>query len=290
MMIMYKNNLATKIFLDSGDVAETKKAMELLGFLDGQTTNPSLIAKSPGAQERLARGEKFSKEEVYGYYKKVVQELSELLPNGSISVEVYADAQTTSEEMYAQGKEMNTWIPNAHIKLPITAAGLTVAEKFVREGIRINMTLCFSQEQAAAVYAATRGAQPGDVFVSPFIGRLDDRGENGVDLIQNILQMYAAGDGHVQVLAASLRNFEHLLAVLALRCDIATLPFKVIGEFAASSLAMPAADFQPNSSGLVPIVYQEFDLQKHWRDFNIEHELTDKGIEKFAADWNALIK
>jgi len=287
---MHKQDLQTKIFLDSGDIAETKKAVELLGFLDGQTTNPSLIAKSPGAQERLARGEKFSAPEVYDYYRKVVSALSALLPDGSISVEVYADSATTPDAMYAQGREMNAWIPNAHIKLPITTAGLTVAEKFVREGMRVNMTLCFSQAQAAAVYAATKGARPGQVFVSPFIGRLDDRGENGVDLIKNILQMYAAGDGHVQALAASLRNFEHLQTVLALHCNIATLPFKVIAEWAEQGIQPSASNFQPQLSSLTPIAYQEFDLQTNWRDFNIQHELTERGIEKFAADWNNLIE
>jgi len=184
---------------------------------------------------------------------------------------------------------MNEWIPNAHIKLPITAAGLTVAEKFVKEGIRVNMTLCFSQEQAAAVYAATRGARRGQVFVSPFIGRLDDRGENGVDAVQNILQMYRSGDGHVQVLAASLRNFEHLQAILALHCDITTLPFKVIAEWAEKGTQTPGPDFQPQASALTPIAYQEFDLKKNWQDFNIRHELTEQGIEKFANDWNELI-
>src|SRR3990167_3131105 len=100
------HNLKTKIFLDSGDIAETKEAIKLLGFLDGQTTNPSLIAKSPDAQERLARGEKFSETEVYDYYRKVVNELSGLISNGSISVEVYADANTKAEQILKQGREM----------------------------------------------------------------------------------------------------------------------------------------------------------------------------------------
>ena len=85
------------------------------------------------------------------------------------------------------------WIPNAHVKFPTSAEGLKAAEKAIGLGLRVNMTLCFSQAQAAAVYAATRGARKGQVFVSPFIGRLDDRGENGMDLIANILRMYAKG-------------------------------------------------------------------------------------------------
>jgi len=287
---MRPKNLHTKIFLDSGDTEETKQAIQMLGFLDGQTTNPSLIAKTPAARNRLARGEKFSEEEVYGYYQKIVMELSNIIPSGSISIEVYADAKTTAEEMYKQGKEINAWIPNAHIKLPITAAGLTVAEKFVKEGIRVNMTLCFSQEQAAAVYGATIGAKKGDVFISPFIGRLDDKGENGIDLVKNILKMYEQGDGHVEVLAASLRNLEHLMAVFAMRCDIATVPLGVVQELAQDKTKMSDQSFHYNKPHLQPIIYQNIDLKKNWRDFNIKHELTDKGIEKFSDDWNSLIK
>ena len=93
-----------------------------------------------------------------------------------------------AEDMLPQGREMFSWIPNAHIKFPTSHEGLKAADQAVQEGLRVNLTLCFSQEQAAAVYAATKGAKKGDVFVSPFIGRLDDRGENGMDLIANITQ------------------------------------------------------------------------------------------------------
>ncbi|MDP3900037.1 MAG: transaldolase family protein [bacterium] len=287
---MILQRLRTKIFLDSGDIAETKEAIKLLGFLDGQTTNPSLIAKSPDAQERLARGEKFSETEVYEYYKKVVTELSGLIPNGSISVEVYADANTTAEQMLKQGREMNTWIPNAHIKLPTTTAGLETAEKFIADGIKVNLTLCFSQEQAAAVYAATRGAKKGDVFVSPFIGRLDDRGENGLDLIKNILQMYKTSDGHVEVLTASVRNLDHFNAALKIKSDIITAPLKILQEWAEQGLLAPADDFIYNSRGLTAINYQSLNLEKSWDEFNLKHELTEQGIAKFAQDWNNLIK
>lgn len=302
-IFMRSENLKTKIFLDSGDINETKEAIKLLGFLDGQTTNPSLIAKSPEAQERLARGEKFSENEVYEYYKKVVTELSSLIPTGSISVEVYADEKTTVEQMLKWGREMNGWIPNAHVKLPTTAAGLEVAERFVNEGIRVNMTLCFSQAQAAAVYAATRGAKRGDVFVSPFIGRLDDRGENGMDLIKNIMKMYSAGDGpsprrsglrprgggHVEVLTASVRNFEHFNAALQIKSDIITAPFKIFQEWATVGKILPDERFRYEPKDLAPINYVELDLNRNWQSFSLEHELTKQGIEKFTADWNGLI-
>ena len=193
------NNLQTKIFLDSGDPAETREVLSILGFLDGQTTNPSLIAKNPATA-----GKKFTKKELLDFYRGVVGEVSSLIPQGSVSIEVYADSSTSAEDMFAQGREFYKWIPNpstsrsdghrlrygasAHIKYPTTTEGLKAAEASVKEGMNVNMTLVFSQQQAAAVYAATRGASRGQVFVSPFVGRLDDIGEKGVDLISNILK------------------------------------------------------------------------------------------------------
>lgn len=327
---MRSQNLKTKIFIDSGDPAETKQAIELLGFLDGQTTNPSLIAKHPKAAARMARGEKFTSEEIYGFYKEVVGELSKMMPGGSISIEVYADGLTTAEQMFAQGQEMFGWIPNAHIKFPTTAAGLEAAERAIKEGMRVNMTLCFSQAQAVAVYAATRGAKKGAVFVSPFVGRLDDRGENGMGLIANIIKMYRGGeggaaggytssagsgngsaagqtsvagrasdgrafgdhapDGHVEVLTASVRTMEHFLYALALGSDIITAPFKILKEWGDRKMPVPGADFKYNAGELKPIPYQQLDLNKDWRSFDLRHDLTDKGIERFAQDWNNLIR
>ncbi len=281
---MKPSTLSTKIFLDSGDPKETKQMLNLLGFLDGQTTNPSLIAKNPEAV-----GKKFAAQEIYDFYRGVVQEVSALIPQGSVSIEVYADATTSTDAMMSQAREFFQWIPNAHIKFPTTSAGLKAAETAIAEGMRVNMTLVFSQEQAAAVYAATRGAKKGDVFVSPFVGRLDDRGENGMDLIKNIIQMYSAGDGHVEVLTASVRSMDHFLEAIRLGSDIITSPIKILQEWGASGMPVeiPNSKFQiPN---LKPIEYQEIDLNRPWSEYNIHHELTDKGIEKFAADWNALL-
>jgi transaldolase len=175
---MRPKNLKTKIFLDSGNPSDTKAALKLLGFLDGQTTNPSLIAKSPKAVEKIEKGEKFSAEGIYDFYKKTAEEISNQIPNGSVSIEVYADSNTKAEEMLEAGKKLFAWIPNAHIKLPITKEGLKAARKMINMGIRVNMTLCFTQEQAAAVYDATRGATKGQVFISPFVGRLYDINQN----------------------------------------------------------------------------------------------------------------
>lgn len=285
------DSLKTKIFLDSGNPEETKKIIDTLGFLDGQTTNPTLISKNPEAAKRLAEGKKFSKEEIFDLYKKVVTEISELIPKGSVSIEVYADVHTTAEAMFNQGREMFSWIPNAHIKYPATKSGLEAAEKSIKIGMRVNMTLVFSQSQAAAVYAATRGAKKGDAFVSPFVGRLDDIGENGMDLIKKILKMYESGDGHVEVLAASVRNLEHFQFALSLGSDIITSPFMLLNEWAQKD--MPISEINSYSYSFVtlkPIEYKELDLNRNWNDFDIKHNLTDAGVEKFASDWNALIK
>lgn len=286
---MRPNQLKTRIFLDGGDPGETKEALARLGFLDGQTTNPTLIAKNPEARRRLEQGNKFTREEVLAFYRGVVGTLSSLLPGGSVSVEVYADAATPAAEMLKQGREMAAWIPNAHIKFPASRAGLEAARQAVGEGLRVNITLVFSQEQAAAVYAATRGARKGQVFLSPFVGRLDDRGENGMDLIANILRMYRAGDGHVEVLTASVRTMDHFLYALKLGSDIITAPFEILKSWGEKGLQVPGQEYHYEARGLKAIPYRELDLAKPWEAHDIRHELTDKGMEKFSADWNALI-
>lgn len=283
-------NLKSKIFLDSGDPAETKQILGLLGFLDGQTTNPTLVAKNPHARERFERGEKFTESEIYDFYKQVIQDISALIPNGSVSIEVYADEHTTAEAMFKQGQEMNTWIPNAHIKYPTIPAGLAAAEQSIAAGMRVNMTLCFSQEQAAAVYAATRGAKQGDVFLSPFIGRLDDRGENGMSFIANVCQLFKTSDAHVEVLAASVRTVPHLLQSIALGSDNITAPFSVLEQWAKAGMPLPDENFMYSPGGLQDIPFSNVDLNKSWQEYNIDHELTASGVARFASDWNQLIK
>ncbi len=278
---MRPSNLKTKIFLDSGDPKETRETLDILGFLDGQTTNPTLISKNPDAKKRLEAGVKFTKEEIFKFYKKVIKEISRLIPEGSVSIEVYADAKTSVDEMYVQGKEMFSWIPNAQVKYPITSSGLLAAERLIQEGMRVNMTLCFSQEQAAAVYAATKDAKKGDVFLSPFVGRLDDKGEHGMDLITNILKMYRDGDGHVEVLTASVRSLEHFFQALNLESDIITAPITILKEWAGTGMIVPK---------LKTIEYLKIAISKPWTEYNITHELTKKGIQKFSNDWNELIK
>ena len=283
-------NLKTRIFLDGGNPEDTKAVLKQIGFLDGQTTNPTLIAKNPEARKRLEQGDKFNKEEIFTFYHGVINTLSGLLPQGSISIEVYADAATPAGEMLKQGREMFTWIPNAHIKFPTSREGLKAAQQAVKAGLRVNMTLVFSQEQAAAVYAATQGARKGQVFLSPFIGRLDDRGENGMDLIDNIIRMYRKGDGHVEVLTASVRSFDHFQYALKLGSDIITAPFELIKMWGEKGLPIPGNGYHYDTKGLKAIPYRDLDLSKPWESYDIHHDLTDKGMEKFSADWNSLIK
>jgi transaldolase len=287
---MRPNGLRTRIFLDGGDPGETRALLAQLGFLDGQTTNPTLISKNPVVQKLLVRGVKFTAAEALGFYRDVVKEIAGLLPEGSVSLEVYADSATGADAMLRQGREMFFWIPNAHVKFPATREGLKAAQAAVKEGLRVNMTLCFSQEQAAAVYMATRGAKKGQVFVSPFIGRLDDRGENGMDLIANILRMYAAGDGHVEVLTASVRSLDQFLAALELGTDIITAPAAVLQAWGGLGMPLSGSSISAPAKELRLIPYRTIDLDRDWRDLDIRHDLTDKGMEKFSADWNGLVK
>jgi len=287
---MRPQNLKTKIFLDSGNPVETREAIKLLGFLDGQTTNPSLIAKNPELQAKISAGEKLSSEEVNSFYKSVIEEIQVMIPDGSISIEVYADKNTNKEKMMEQARIMNTWIPNTHIKLPITEAGLLAEHDLLKEGIHINMTLCFSEEQATAVYNISSGAKKGDVFVSPFIGRLDDKGQNGMGLIENIQKNYKKGDGHVELLAASIRSYEHFLACLVLEVDIITAPLKILEEWWKHDLELPGSDFVYDKKDLKDIEYKDIALDKNFIDYNLQHELTDAGLEKFVSDWNSLMQ
>jgi transaldolase len=289
-----KERLKTKILVDGGDPEETRRMKSLLGFVDGQTTNPSLIAKNPEVQHRLATGHKFSLEEQEQEYKRIVQQISLLVGDGGVSIEVFADLKTTSEQMLVQGQDMFSWISNAYIKYPCTHEGLDAAQMSVNQGIRVNITLCFSQEQAAGVYAATKTTKV-PVYVSPFIGRLDDLGENGMDLIKNIQKMYQAGDGHVHVLAASIRSIDQLLACFALGVELVTVPTKVLEAWAAKGFPMPDQDFiykgvDVAGNALRPIPYRSINLNQPLDAFDLRHDLTKKGIEKFVEDFENTIR
>lgn len=283
-----KINIFSKIFIDGGDPEETREAKKLLGFIDGQTTNPTLISQNPVVKKRIKRGEKFTEQQAYLFYQQVVREIAKITP-GPISIEVYADQFTKAEKILKQAKQMVKWITNLYIKLPLTKEGLKAANLAIKEDIPVNLTLCFSQEQAAAVYTATQGAKK-PVFVSPFVGRLDDRGENGMSLVENILKMYQKGDGHVLLLTASVRNLDHLLYAIKLSSPLITVPFPVIKEWADQNFILPDQNFKYNPINLKPIPYQEISLDKEWLDYDIYHQLTEAGIEKFCSDWKTIIK
>lgn len=291
---MLTNKPKTKILVDGGDPAETRRIKDLLGFVDGQTTNPSLVAKNPEIRKLVTSGQRLSGQEEKEEYKHIVQSISPLVGEAGVSIEVFADLGTTGEQMFEQGKEMFSWAPNAYIKYPCTHEGLRAAQMSVRDRIRVNMTLCFSQEQAAAVYSATKGSvEP--VYVSPFVGRLDDRGENGMDLVKNIKKMYEISDGHVHVLAASIRHLEHLLCAFALEVQLVTVPARLLEEWAVKSFPMPNRDFIYKAIGasgkpLNAMPYRMLELNQPWENFDIAHELTTKGIQKFVEDYQSTLK
>lgn len=293
------NKFKTKLFLDSGNPKDTKKAVELLGHLDGQTTNPSLVAQNPELSDKFKNGTHLSESELLNEYKKIIKNVKSILPNGSISIEVYADLETKSEAMIAQALVFNEWIENAQIKLPTNKEGLKAATDLTEQGVNLNMTLCFSQQQAAAVYSATKNASGSSVYVSPFIGRLDDIGLQGIDLIANIKKMYDASDHHVELLAASVRNLKQFLYCLYIEVDIITAPLKIYEEWALLGKPIPGVDLglgQFKDMGvyletkhLQQIHFEEVSLEQNPNEYNIDHDLTTKGIVKFAQDWNALL-
>ena len=208
-----------KFFVDTADVAEIRD-LDDAGLVDGVTTNPSLIAKS---------GRDFL---------EVVKEICDLV-EGPVSAEVTAlDAET----MLAEGRKLAALAPNVVVKLPLTFDGLKACQALTSEGIKTNVTLCFSANQG--LLAAKAGA----TYISPFIGRLDDLGVDGMELIENLRIIYDNYGFETQVLAASIRSPAHVEQCALAGADVATVPPGVL-------------------KGLV------------------KHALTDKGLEAFLADW-----
>jgi transaldolase len=208
-----------QLFIDSADVAELHAAAAS-GLIDGVTTNPSLIAKS---------GRKM---------KETIAEICSIIP-GPVSAEAVA---TDLEGMLAEGRYLARIASNVVVKLPLTENGLRACRTLSDEGIRVNVTLCFSAVQA--MLAAKAGAY----FISPFIGRLDDKGIDGMELIRDIRRIYDNYGFATNILAASIRSSEHVRQAALAGSDCATLPPKI---FAA--------------------------LYKH--------DLTDSGVEAFLKDW-----
>ncbi len=188
-----------KFFLDTGIVEEIREAVKW-GLIDGVTTNPSLIAQSGRSQE------------------DVIREICDIV-DGPISAEVIA---TESEEMIQEGQKLAKIHPNVVIKLPLTEDGIAACKWFSENGIKTNVTLCFSVNQA--LLAAKNGA----TYISPFIGRLDDIGHDGMGLIQEIRALYDNYGFTTQILAASVRHAQHVRDAALVGSDVATMPFKVV--------------------------------------------------------------
>jgi transaldolase len=155
------------------------------------------------------------------------------------------------------------------------------------------MTLVFNQEAASYVYDSTFGAKKGDVFISPFIGRLDDTGVDGMSLIANIMEIYKQGDGHVEVLAASIRTLNHLLGCFKLGVDIVTAPYQSYAEWVNTGFLIPSADWKPSVlQNLRPIELDKtLSLKAKWDTYsNYNSPLFEVGLDKFSQDWNNLVK
>lgn len=211
-----------RLFLDTANIDELKRGVAW-GVVDGVTTNPTLIAKEgkPMAEQ--------------------IREISELV-GGDVSAEVIA---TEAQAMIAEGRQLAAIHPNIVVKCPLTRDGIQATAALTRQGIRVNVTLCFSAAQA--LLAAKAGAY----IVSPFIGRLDDIGQQGMDLIREIKTIYRNYGFKTQVLAASIRSPLHVVQAALAGSDIATLPFKVL-------------------------------------DMLFHHPLTDQGLAQFLKDYERL--
>jgi len=209
-----------KFFIDTANLDEIREANDL-GLLDGVTTNPTLIAKEENVD-----------------FKEHIAKICEIV-KGDVSAEVTA---LDTKGMLEQGRELAKIASNVVIKCPLTLDGLKATRIFREEGTKVNVTLCFSASQA--LLAAKAGAS----YISPFVGRLDDIGINGMDLIRDIVQIYDNYGFETEVLAASIRHPMHVIEAALAGADVSTIPFKTLTQL-------------------------------------VKHPLTDKGLESFLSDW-----
>lgn len=221
---MRDHRLAMQIFIDTADVKEIAAA-QAMGVLDGVTTNPTLVAQT---------GRKM---------RECLTEICELV-GGPVSAEVLT---VEYESMLDEARELAAIAPNIVVKIPLIEAGIRAVNTLTAEGIKTNVTLCFSPLQA--LLAAKAGA----TYISPFVGRLDDIGHDGMALVEQIVDMYESYDLDTQVLVASVRSPTHVVEALRLRADVATIPFAVIAKL-------------------------------------IQHPLTDLGLARFLKDAAAIPK
>lgn len=190
-----------KLFIDTANINEITEAASW-GILDGVTTNPSLVAREGRT------------------YHQLIAEICRLVP-GPVSAEVLA---TDAEGMEREGRDLAAIAENVVVKLPITRDGVSVCTRFAEEGIATNLTLCFSPVQALLV------AKAGATYVSPFVGRIDDVGQDGMQLVREIVQIYDGYEFATQVLVASVRHPQHVVEAALSGADVATVPFKVLEQ------------------------------------------------------------
>jgi transaldolase len=211
-----------RIFLDTANIEQIRQGAKL-GVISGVTTNPSLMMK-----EGLAD------------YEAAVKEICSII-SGPVSVEVVSEEPA---EMLKQARKMAKWAPNVIIKIPATLAGLEVTSALAKEQIKVNFTLCFSLNQAIL------GASAGAAFVSPFVGRLDDIGHDGMELVSDIVAVYDYYNFSTEVIAASIRHPQHCVTAAKAGAHIATVPYGVLIQM-------------------------------------MQHPLTDMGMARFMADWKS---
>ena len=212
-----------QIFLDTANIEQIRQAARL-GVISGVTTNPSLVSKEGRAD-----------------YEAVVKEICSIIP-GPVSAEVVVEQ---AKDMIEQAQKIAAWAPNVVVKIPSTAAGLEATSTLTKKKIKVNMTLCFSLNQA--ILAALAGA----AYVSPFVGRLDDIGEDGMALVRDIVDVFEYYEFETQVIAASIRHPQHCVAAALAGAHIATVPYKVLTQMT-------------------------------------QHPLTDIGVARFQSDWRRL--
>ena len=214
-----------RIFLDTANIDEVRQAAKL-GVITGVTTNPSLVAKEKKADMRA-----------------VIQEISSIV-DGPISAEVLS---LEPKAMIREAREVSSWSPNVVVKIPVSAGGLEAISVLSKEGIRTNLTLCFSLNQAIL------GGIVGASYISPFVGRMDDAGHDGMQLVAEIVKVFEHYKLPSKVIAASIRHPLHVVAAAKAGAHIATIPYSVLMQM-------------------------------------IKHPLTDIGIARFAEDWQRISK
>ena len=304
----------TRFILDSGDPEEYKKVATLAtkngSEIWGATTNPTLIAKK-------LTGKKLTAKEAFSLQKELVLAITKIV-NGAVSAEVYADADTSADEMAEQGREIAKWHTRVVVKLPTTLEGLKARSLLRKEKIPVNNTLVFSQQQIFAIclheqimqeeYGPTNDLWP--PFISPFVGRLDDKGEDGMVLVENGMHIKKLFSRDlpttalaIWMLEASVRKVEHIKRGITLQTELLTAPAKVFEEWFglsvekqnapddmdyAKDLTKPA--FWNPPEDLMTISSEKvFFAAIEKGSLDITHPLTDAGIERFAADWREIL-